>query len=98
MKRIEEVLRECPKHDCAYVLINHRWRRVEEHELRYIGACIAKGELDPEGIKVKHSDGQLNSFDSKGRLEEFIEESNIYRLNSQLSIIVLKREREEHSI
>lgn len=53
MKTIEQVLSECPKHDCAYVLYGGRWHRIEEHEVRALQAAIAEGDLDNKGVRIK---------------------------------------------
>lgn len=53
MKTIEQVLSECPKHDCAYVLMNGRWHRIEEHEVKAIQAAIAEGDLDNNDVRIK---------------------------------------------
>ena len=76
----------CPKHDCAYVLYNKRWRKVLEHELRYICILVATGYL-PVGIKVKTSDDKIFQISKNGRFESsvFTTESNIFRLNAILN-------------
>ena len=53
MKTIEQVLSECEKHDCAYVLYNGRWHRIEEHEVKAIQAAIAEGDLDNKDVRIK---------------------------------------------
>lgn len=95
MKKFKELMAQCPKHDCAYVLYDKRWHRITEHELRYICILVARGDL-PVGIKVKMSDGKVFQISKNGRFEynPFITESNIFRLNSilnrELNIIELK--------
>ena len=86
MKSFNELMAQCPKHNCAYVLYNKRWHKVLEHELRYICVLVARGDL-PVGIKVKMSDNKIFQISKNGRFESTIvtTESNIFRLNSILN-------------
>ena len=95
MKTIEQVLRECPKHDCAYVLYGGRWHRIEEHELRWIELAVIEGKINPPKVKLN---GLVAEFDVDGKLEfpPHCYESNIYSLNGQIHMRVLKHLREKY--
>lgn len=66
---MKELLKDCPKHDCAYVLYKSRWHKVKEHELRYLCLRVAKGEI-PSGIKIKYQDGTISYITENGSLNE----------------------------
>ena len=93
MKTIEEVLRECPKHDCAYVLINSRWHRIEEHEVRAIQAAIAEGDLDNKDVRIKFG-GEERKWDweTPWRFDDLYG-TNIFDCCSRLWLRVLRVER-----
>lgn len=74
---MKELLKDCPKHDCAYVLYKNRWHKVEEHELRYLCLRVAKGEI-PSGLKIKYIDGTISHIKENGSLDEI--RSNIFFL------------------
>lgn len=86
MKTIEQVLSECPKHDCAYVLYGGRWHRIEEHELRWIELAVMKGEIEPPKLKLN---GVIAEFGEDGRIEyapNYYNGCNIYLLNAKIHI------------
>lgn len=78
---MKELLKGCPKHDCAYILHNHRWHKVEEHELRYICLLVARGEL-PSNIEVKYLNGKRSFINDEGFLDEI--HGNIFSLSGEL--------------
>ena len=82
MKTIEQVLRECPKKDKAYVLMNGRWHRIEEHELRAIQVAVCCGCVEPP--RIKFSNGELWQWSDKrpGRCEHNLR-ANILRVNGE---------------
>lgn len=80
-KSFKELMQDCPKHDHAYVLYNHRWNRVKEHELRYICLLVARGEL-PSNIEVKYLNGKRSFINDKGFLDEI--HGNIFSLSGEL--------------
>ena len=82
MKTIEQVLQECPKHDCAYVLYNGRWHRIEEHELRAIQVAVCCGSVEPPRIKLNNGEQWEWSKELPGRSENKLH-SNILRLNGE---------------
>lgn len=93
MKNIEQILHKCPKHDCAYVLYNSRWHRIEEHELRWIELAVIRGEILPPKVKLN---GIIAEFGENGRLMKsphLYNESNIYELNSKISFEIHKSQR-----
>lgn len=85
MKSFNELMAQCPKHDCAYVLYNKRWHRIEEHELRYICVLVANGDL-PEDTMIKFSDGSIHNVGKNGRFPNISipVQSNIFLLDSLL--------------
>lgn len=86
MKSVGDVLRECPKHDCAYVLHNGRWHRIEEHELRWLELAVMRGEVEPPRLKLN---GVKARFGEDGRIEHapnFYNDCNIYLLNAKIQI------------
>ena len=86
MKTTEQILRECPKHDCAYVLYNSRWHRIEEHQLRRIELAVIRGEIEPPQIKLN---GVIAKFGENGSIEKsphLYNGCNIYELNSRISL------------
>lgn len=89
MKSVEEILHGCPKHDCAYVLYNGRWHRIEEHELRWLELAVMKGECEPPKLKLN---GINAEFDADGALElpPHCLESNIYCLNGNIHMEKIK--------
>lgn len=81
---VKELLKDCPKHACAYVKYkNSSWTRVEEHELRYLELQVAKGELNPEDILIRESTGHYNKIESDGYLKYPLT-SNIFTCSSEL--------------
>lgn len=67
-KSFKELMKDCPKHDHAYVLYKNRWHKVEEHELRYLCLHVAKGEIP--SFKIKYMDGTIAHITEKGHLDE----------------------------
>lgn len=98
MKTIEQVLRECPRHDCAYVLYNGRWHRIEEHEVRAIQAAIAEGDLDNKDVRIKLANGYEPKWDEEKpwRLENISFETNLFTLCGRLHMKTLAVERERN--
>ena len=97
MKTIEQVLRECPKHDCAYVLYNGRWHRIEEHEVRAIQAAIAEGDLDNKDVRIKFGGKEQRwSKDSPWRFDNPYHGSNIFDCSTKLTIRMLRVENERN--
>lgn len=91
MKTIDQVLRECPKHDCAYVLYNSRWHKVEEHELRWIALSVLKGEIDAPKLKLN---GEIVEFDEEARIG--YNGCNIYILNGLIHMETLRLRRKDN--
>lgn len=95
MKTIAQVLSECPKHDCAYVLYNGRWHRIEEHEVRAIQAAIAEGDLDNKDVRIKFGGKeQIWSEDRPWRFDNPYHGSNIFDCCPKLTMRMLKVENE----
>ena len=85
---IEQALKAAPRHDCAYVLIGHRWHHVEEHELRWLCLMTAEGRLSP-GTRVKMKDGQETVIRDNGFLEHKVD-SNILSLDGTMHMGLLR--------
>lgn len=98
MKTIEQVLSECPKHDCAYVLYGGRWHRIEEHQVRLLEAAIAEGELDNKDVRIKLADGYEVRWlkDRPWRLENISDRTNLFTLCPKIHIRTLRVENEQN--
>lgn len=72
MKSVEELLRECPKHDKVTIEYDNNGkivrRRFNEIQLRWLQKCIARKELDYNKLKVI-SKGETYSFKKNGQIE-----------------------------
>ena len=89
MKRgIKDYLDECPKHDCAYILINSRWHKVEEHQVRWIQRGVALGEIDYTQVRIKDSLGKELKIMENGLFEN-LTDSNIFRQNGEYHRVIL---------
>ena len=91
MKTVEQVLRECPKHDCAYVLYNGRWHRIEEHELRAIQVAVCCGSINPPRVKLSNGENWVWSEELPGRSAHKLQ-SNILRANGEQAMWLYRME------
>ena len=95
MKRgIKDYLDECPKHDCAYILINSRWHKIEEHQVRWIQRGVALGEIDYTQVMRKDSLGKELKIMENGLFENKTK-SNIFRQDGEYHFVILKQAREK---
>jgi len=92
MKTIEEVLQECPKHDCAYVLYGGRWHRIEEHEVKALQASIAEGELDNKDVRIKFGGRERSWRDETPWRFDDTDGTNIFDCIPRIWIRVLRAE------
>lgn len=89
MKRgIKDYLDECSKHDCAYILINSRWHKIEEHQVRWIQRGVALGEIDYTQVRIKDSLGKELKIMENGLFENYTD-SNIFRQNGEYHCVIL---------
>jgi len=90
MKTIEQVLSVCPKQDKAYVLMNGRWHRIAEHEVRAIQVSVCLGCLEPPRIKC--SNGEELRWD-KQRPGHFLDiNTNLFRVSTEQTRNLMRAE------
>lgn len=91
MKTIEQVLRDVPKQDKAYVLINGRWHRIAEHEVRAIQVAVCCGSIVPPRIKFSNGEYWVWDEERPGRSKHALK-SNIYRVCGEQAIMLNRME------
>lgn len=90
MKTIEQVLRECPKQDKAYVLMNGRWHRIAEHEVRAIQVSVCVGCLEPPRIKCSNGEELRWDKERPGRFLDF--KTNLFRASTEQTRDLMRAE------